>query len=75
MKLLALMALFLFSSCSSWIDLRRTNFEDCVIKMRANEIPPMKALEICRTIHGDTSSKDFEDTNRKEYHDAASISM
>ena len=60
MKILCILGLLLFSSCSSWIELRRTNFEDCVIKMRRNEIPPMKALEICETIHGETSSKDFK---------------
>jgi len=30
---------------------RKMQYEDCIVKMRNSEVPPLKALKICEKIH------------------------
>jgi len=47
--ILSLVSLML-SGCSAMM-FRKMQYEDCIVKMRNSEVPPLKALKICEKIH------------------------
>lgn len=58
MRILSLaLVLILFSSCSA-MTMKKIRYEDCIVKLREAEVPPLKALKICEKIH-DRDGKDL----------------
>lgn len=54
MKILTILVVFsslLMSSCATISEQHKKSIEDCVVRMVREDVPPMKAHQICETIH------------------------
>lgn len=59
MKIFLLSSIFILLGGCAPLAIKKARYEDCIVKMREADVPPLKALKICEKIH-DKDNKDLK---------------